>query len=44
MMYYPHNIHFLWSALCWQGRRADAVAAAEELSALLTDEAVRACQ
>ena len=24
MMYYPHNIHFLWSALCMEGRSAEA--------------------
>ena len=41
MMYYPHNIHFLWSALCWQGRRADAVKAADDLSAMMTEEMVR---
>ncbi len=41
MMYYPHNIHFLWSALCWQGRRADSLAAADELGAMMTDDMVR---
>jgi tetratricopeptide (TPR) repeat protein len=41
MMYYPHNIHFLWSTLCWQGRRADALKAADDLSAMMTEEMVR---
>jgi tetratricopeptide (TPR) repeat protein len=41
MMYYPHNIHFLWSTLCWQGRRAEALKAADELSALMTEDMVR---
>ena len=41
MMYFPHNIHFLWSALCWQGRRADALKAADDLAAMMTDEMVR---
>ena len=33
MMYYPHNIHFLWSSLCSQGRRAEALAAADDVGA-----------
>ena len=41
MMYYPHNIHFLWSSLCAQGRRADALAAADQLGALMTEDLVR---
>lgn len=31
MMYYPHNIHMRWSALCSAGRSAAAAAAAKEL-------------
>lgn len=31
MMYYPHNIHMRWSALCSAGRSAEAAAAAKEL-------------
>ena len=42
MMYYPHNIHFLWSSLCFHGRRAEAISTADQLSSLLTEDAVRA--
>ncbi len=38
MMYYPHNIHFLWAALSMEGRSADAIAAATRLSKKLTPE------
>jgi tetratricopeptide (TPR) repeat protein len=41
MMYYPHNIHFLWSSLCVSGRRAEALAAADDLAVLVTDDLVR---
>lgn len=33
MMYYPHNIHFLALAHCFQGRSADACKAASQLAA-----------
>ena len=33
MMYYPHNIHFLAAAHCFQGRNADARKAADLLAA-----------
>jgi tetratricopeptide (TPR) repeat protein len=33
MMYYPHNIHFLAAAHCFQGRGADAKKAADQLAA-----------
>jgi tetratricopeptide (TPR) repeat protein len=33
MMYYPHNIHFLAGAYCFQGRGADARKAADQLAA-----------
>ncbi len=33
MMYYPHNIHFLAAAHCFQGRSADAKKAADLLAA-----------
>jgi tetratricopeptide (TPR) repeat protein len=33
MMYYPHNIHFLAAAHCFQGRYADAKKAADALAA-----------
>src|SRR5262249_45339547 len=38
MMYYPHNIHFLWAALSMQGRSAEAIAAATRMSEKLTPE------
>ena len=41
MMYYPHNIHFLWSSLCVLGHRAEALTAADEISALMSDDLVR---
>jgi len=31
MMYYPHNVHFFWSAASMEGRSADAIAAARGL-------------
>lgn len=41
MMYYPHNIHMRWSALCSAGRSAEAAAAARELSEAVPWEMVR---
>lgn len=41
MMYYPHNIHFLWSSLCVLGHRAESLAAADEIGALMSDDLVR---
>ena len=38
MMYYPHNIHFLWAAAAMEGRSAEAIAAATRLSKKLTPE------
>jgi tetratricopeptide (TPR) repeat protein len=32
MMYYPHNIHFLWAALAMEGRSAEAIAAAAKVA------------
>lgn len=40
MMYYPHNIHFLWSALTMEGRGAEAIEAATQVSSALTEEMV----
>ncbi len=40
-MYYTHNAHFLWSALCVEGRSAEALAAAKNLAALLPEETIR---
>jgi tetratricopeptide (TPR) repeat protein len=31
MMYYPHNMHFFWSAASMEGRSADALAVATQL-------------
>lgn len=42
MMYYPHNIHMRWSALCMQGRRRDALDAARDLARALPDSLVQA--
>ncbi|MGH8019884.1 MAG: hypothetical protein ACREIA_16715, partial [Opitutaceae bacterium] len=33
-MYYPHNEHFLWWAFTFEGRRADAMAKADEIITL----------
>ena len=41
MMYYPHNIHMQWSALCAAGRSAEASAAARELNEAVTWDMVR---
>jgi len=40
MMYYPHNIHFLWAAAAMEGRSAEAIKAARDLRKHLTPEAV----
>lgn len=41
MVYYPHNIDFLWSALQMTGRSAEAIAAARRLAARTTPEVAR---
>jgi tetratricopeptide (TPR) repeat protein len=41
MMYYPHNIHFLYAALCVEGRGAEATAAASEVVKALDDDTVK---
>jgi hypothetical protein len=41
-MYYPHNIHFLWSAASMQGRSRDAIARARELGGAMQPEMMRA--
>ena len=38
MGYYPHNIHFLWSAATAEGRSEDAIEAARKVAAQVTDE------
>jgi tetratricopeptide (TPR) repeat protein len=42
MMYYPHNVHFFWSAASMEGRSADALAAAQKLDAQLSPEMFQA--
>ncbi|MBI3451225.1 MAG: hypothetical protein HY049_20210 [Acidobacteria bacterium] len=42
MMYYPHNIHFLWSASMMAGRSADALKASKELEEAVPLEAMKA--
>lgn len=41
MMYYPHNIQFLYAASCMEGTSAQALGAARELSAIATPAAIR---
>jgi tetratricopeptide (TPR) repeat protein len=38
MGYYPHNIHFLWSAAAMEGRSQAAIAAARKVAAGVTDQ------
>lgn len=40
MMYYPHNIHFVWAALSMEGRSAEAIEAASQVASALQDEMV----
>ncbi len=35
MMYYPHNVHFIWSSACMEGRSAVALAAARRLEPMV---------
>ena len=37
--YYPHNVHFLWSALMMEGRSEEAVKAARKLATLVPMDA-----
>ena len=39
--YYPHNVHFLWSALMMEGRSQEARKAARDLAALVSLEAAK---
>jgi tetratricopeptide (TPR) repeat protein len=41
MMYYPHNVHFIWSSACMGGRSAAAMAAARRLEPLVPAEMLR---
>jgi tetratricopeptide (TPR) repeat protein len=39
--YYTHNLHFLWASLAMEGRNVEAMKAARDLTATITEEAVR---
>ncbi|HVO24584.1 MAG TPA: hypothetical protein VMW56_13250 [Candidatus Margulisiibacteriota bacterium] len=41
MMYYPHNIHFFWAAASMEGRSADAIRAAREVTNGVSPEMVK---
>jgi tetratricopeptide (TPR) repeat protein len=41
MMYYPHNVHFFWSAASMEGRSAEAIEAARHLGEHLEPEMLR---
>ncbi len=41
LAYYPHNLHFLWAAAAFEGRRADADSAMSRLRANATVEQAR---
>ena len=41
MGYYPHNVHFLWSALTMEGRSQEAIKAARDLRDLVPWEAAK---
>ena len=38
MMYYPHNVHFLWASLAMEGRNQEALAAGRRAASMLTPE------
>jgi tetratricopeptide (TPR) repeat protein len=41
MMYYPHNLYFLWAAAAIEGQRAVALEAAHKLAAQVSEATVR---
>ena len=41
MMYYPHNVHFIWSAACMEGASALALASARRLEPMVPVEELR---
>jgi tetratricopeptide (TPR) repeat protein len=41
MLYYPHNIDFLWAAASMEGRSADTIRAAREVAAAASPDMVR---
>jgi hypothetical protein len=42
LMYYPHNVHFIWSSACFAGRSEEAFAAARRLMTMVPPENVTA--
>jgi len=40
-LYYPHNVHFLWSAATFEGRSALAIQTAKKMRGFMPDENVR---
>lgn len=40
-MYYPHNVHFLWAALCMEGQSGPALEAAAQFAELVPAEMIR---
>jgi tetratricopeptide (TPR) repeat protein len=41
LTYYPHNVHFLWSAASMGGRSAEAIKAARDLAAIVPDDTIK---
>lgn len=41
LVYYPHNVHFLWSAASMSGRSTEALKAARDLAAIVPDDAIK---
>ncbi len=41
LIYYPHNVHFLWSAASMSGRSAEAIKAARDLAVIVPDDAIK---
>lgn len=39
--YYAHNLHFLWASLAMEGRNVEAMKAARDLTATITEEEAR---
>lgn len=41
MIYYPHNVQFIYAAACMEGRSAEAIQAARDVAALAPAEMIR---
>ncbi len=39
--YYSHNLHFLWASLMMEGRNAEAMKAARDLTTTITEDEAR---